>query len=260
MLSTRACPVGGAGQPPPAADLGDRGQRHHPQRRGHRAGRAVAGRHVLAVPQHQPAAVADDDLLPDAVDLVDEALQREAEHRGAAQHPDRARPAPPRGRAGRPARPSPDPGTATSPGRPPASRCCRRTAENSSRPPDPPLRPIVPAIGNYPTAVRRHIPAIVVRSGRRPPAPPARPCAARTPRRPCWACAAAAARSRPGPAGAPRPGTRCARSSGGPGAPPGPRRASRAPATPRPAARCSRRARAAPRPARTAAAWWPRSR
>ena len=98
------------------------GQRHHPQRRGHRAGRAVAGRHVLAVPEHQPAAVADDDLLPDAVDLVDEAFQGEAEHRSRRAARRRAPPGRPPGRAGRPGRPSPGPGTATSPGRPPAGR------------------------------------------------------------------------------------------------------------------------------------------
>src|SRR5262245_50075414 len=78
--------AGGTAEPTPAAHLGDRGQRYDRQRRCHRADRAVTGRHVLAVPQDQSAAVADDDLLPDAVDLVDEAFQREAQHGRAAEH------------------------------------------------------------------------------------------------------------------------------------------------------------------------------
>jgi hypothetical protein len=38
------------------------------------------------VPQDQAGAVADDHLLPDAVDLVDEAFEGEPEHGRAAQH------------------------------------------------------------------------------------------------------------------------------------------------------------------------------
>ncbi|GIF77951.1 hypothetical protein Asi02nite_74690 [Asanoa siamensis] len=45
-------------------------------------GRVVAAPHLQAVLEDEPAAVADDDLLPDAVDLVDEPFEGEADGPG----------------------------------------------------------------------------------------------------------------------------------------------------------------------------------
>ena len=145
------------------------------------------------------------------------------EHRRRRAARRTARPAPPRGRAGRPGRPSPGPGTATSPGRPPASRCCRRTAENSSRSPGPsaprthrPRRKLPDRrTPSHPGIVRR-----LRRLGRQ------RRLSGLAQRVRLGALARLAAPRRRGHARAracgPRPGTRCARSSGGRGAPRGP--------------------------------------